>query len=411
MTKSSKEKIAPFPNRCYAMVDDPSTDPIISWGSSGKTFVVWDVIKLEQDLLPKYYKHNNFSSFVRQLNFYGFTKYDPDRWEFAHNSFIKGQKNLLMDITRKKSSQPNSQQNQPQVTNPCAIKKPPRGTLEQSHSQVRNASTIRKASQVSNSRPETNTSLMISEEEEDDDLSLEDDSALVWEEVEILKKDKNVVMQELAKLSNHQEGADAKLHHLGQQLEGMEISQQQMLSFLVTVMQNPGFMGQLLQQNESPWRSISETNKKRPFLALEQGSSPFDELIASQNQIVRYQPLKDVISKPKPKPKPILMLPSNCDESSQQFDSSANGLDEFFKNIDLMSSGPAEENKGNGEQGQFVIPDSFDDNMMDKLLASPKSDTADPQSLAQLAAELGILISLPNNEAEGASSANEDEEI
>ncbi|KAK7321686.1 hypothetical protein VNO77_32552 [Canavalia gladiata] len=94
---------APFLTKTYQLVDDPSTNHIVSWGEDHTTFVVWRPPEFARDLLPNYFKHNNFSSFVRQLNTYGFRKIVPDRWEFANEFFKKGEKHLLCEIHRRKT--------------------------------------------------------------------------------------------------------------------------------------------------------------------------------------------------------------------------------------------------------------------------------------------------------------------
>ena len=60
----------PFLNKTFQMVDDPETDPVVSWSEGRDSFVVWDSHEFSKNLLPKYFKHSNFSSFIRQLNTY-----------------------------------------------------------------------------------------------------------------------------------------------------------------------------------------------------------------------------------------------------------------------------------------------------------------------------------------------------
>lgn len=65
--------------------------------------MIHDLQKFTHEILPKYFKHSNFNSFVRQLNMYGFhkTKQDPQWREFKHPLFRKGHRELLSQIERR----------------------------------------------------------------------------------------------------------------------------------------------------------------------------------------------------------------------------------------------------------------------------------------------------------------------
>ncbi|EJD08572.1 winged helix DNA-binding domain-containing protein, partial [Fomitiporia mediterranea MF3/22] len=105
------------------MINDPKSAMFIQWTELGTSFVVSNVGEFSRTILGTHFKHNNFSSFVRQLNMYGFHKInrtprgtratsgsgqgngpgsaEQQVWEFSHHKFLRGRPDLLDEIKRK----------------------------------------------------------------------------------------------------------------------------------------------------------------------------------------------------------------------------------------------------------------------------------------------------------------------
>lgn len=115
-----KTSIPGFVSKLYRMVND-TTSNLIGWGPDGTSFVVSSPEDFSRQVLPQFFKHNNFSSFVRQLNMYGFHKVphlqqgtmvtalaaspESNIWEFSNPNFQRGRPDLLINVRRKLSKE------------------------------------------------------------------------------------------------------------------------------------------------------------------------------------------------------------------------------------------------------------------------------------------------------------------
>ncbi|KAI9089742.1 hypothetical protein K1719_029035 [Acacia pycnantha] len=230
----------PFLTKTYDIVDDVSTNHIVSWSRGNNSFVVWDPQSFSMSLLPRFFKHSNFSSFVRQLNTYGFRKVDPDRWEFSNEGFLRGQKHLLKNIRRKKTTQQQQHHHH-----------------KHHHHQAL-------------------------------DSCVEVGQFGLDGEVNRLRRDKQVLMLELVKLRQQQQNTKTYLQQMEGRLKRTEQKQQQMMNFLARSMQNPNFVQQLVQQKEWNKKELEEEISKKRRRTIDQGPSShnndnnLDELLVGQ---------------------------------------------------------------------------------------------------------------------------------
>jgi heat shock transcription factor, other eukaryote len=59
---------------CTSFLEESRNTDLIRWSDRGDSFVVLDEDEFAKTLIPELFKHNNYASFVRQLNMYGFHK-------------------------------------------------------------------------------------------------------------------------------------------------------------------------------------------------------------------------------------------------------------------------------------------------------------------------------------------------
>ena len=104
--KDKYKKKGEYPNfllKLYQILENESYKDIIHWTEDGKYFIISNLHDFTENILPKYYKHNNYSSFIRQLNMYDFHKKKSGQNEhiFHHQNFLRNRKDLLKLIKRK----------------------------------------------------------------------------------------------------------------------------------------------------------------------------------------------------------------------------------------------------------------------------------------------------------------------
>ncbi|KAG7546889.1 Heat shock factor (HSF)-type DNA-binding [Arabidopsis suecica] len=89
----------------YKLVEDPSSDPIISWSKSNNGFVMCNEEERIRSKILLRFTCEKLSEFLSELKYYGFRrvkkKKESGEMEFRNEDFVRGQPERLRDMMLK----------------------------------------------------------------------------------------------------------------------------------------------------------------------------------------------------------------------------------------------------------------------------------------------------------------------
>lgn len=117
-SQAKRKQIPPFVQKLSSFLDESKNTELIRWSDDGNSFIVLDEDEFARTLIPELFKHNNYASFVRQLNMYGFHKKvglsdnsmraserkNKSPSEYANPYFKRGHPDLLWLIQKPKNA-------------------------------------------------------------------------------------------------------------------------------------------------------------------------------------------------------------------------------------------------------------------------------------------------------------------
>lgn len=171
----------------------------------------------------------------------GFRKVDPDRWEFANEGFLGGQRHLLKTIKRRR-----------QVT---------QGMQQQGGGGGGGGAWV-----------------------ELGQYGLEGD-------LERLKRDRSLLMAEILRLRQQQQNSRVKILSMEDRLQTTERKQQQIMTFLAKALSNPSFIQQFAQRNAQRRELTGIENGRKRRLTTSPSVENLPEVesaVAGSGQVVDY---------------------------------------------------------------------------------------------------------------------------
>lgn len=96
-------RIPNFPAKLFAILSRPELSDIISWMPHGRSWKVHKPREFEVKVIPAYFDHSKYSSFIRQANGWGFQRISTkglDRHSHYHELFLRGIPHLIKLMKR-----------------------------------------------------------------------------------------------------------------------------------------------------------------------------------------------------------------------------------------------------------------------------------------------------------------------
>ena len=397
----SQTGVTAFLAKLWALVNDSSCDDLIAWDPSGSSFHVYDQAQFAREVLPRYFKHNNFASFIRQLNMYGFRKIstiehgslknERDDIEFAHPSFVRGHETLLESIKRRAPDhQPKvmlqSPVSKPEIISP--ITSPPStGVILNNYAESKPTT---RPLELTHLLDDVKTLQSKQTSLTDKLLHMQDENQALWREMSTLKQKHAKQQQIVSKL----------------------------MEFLLHFLTNPGGThrpsvehssthpspSSVNQHHSIPNPSLTNNSLKRKPAAIMLGDEPRKRTTMQQQQQQQHllsqpinidrqhgiiinelqdndssgwphttnaSPLVDLVPSPPPPSVTTTTTPANQQHLHEIFPQTANNYDWAVPTDELHSSLPLTKSNGNGNHStDAYIPDFF-------LNPSPNNKTTD----------------------------------
>ena len=95
-------RVPNFPAKMHAILARPDLADIIAWMPHGRSWRVLKPREFEVRVLPTFFEHSKFSSFIRQANGWGFRRVTQgrDRNSYYHELFLRGLPHLCKQMKR-----------------------------------------------------------------------------------------------------------------------------------------------------------------------------------------------------------------------------------------------------------------------------------------------------------------------